>query len=214
MRGLFIFDLDGTLFRGDRATVAAVNEAFDDLDLARPDPAEICSYFGRPIHEFHAWLRGLAAGREIESVLSRIERREAELVPTEGELFPGVRSMLERFAVEGFRLAICSNGRDPYVRTVLASHGIAGFFDAVRVREIEAENKTIMARDLLARIETRPAIVIGDRRDDIEAGRANGALTIGCAYGFGSREEIAAADAVVASAKEIPGAVHRILSGR
>ncbi len=214
MSGLLIFDLDGTLFRGDRATVVAVTEAFDDLGLARPTPAEICSYFGKPIHEFHAWLRRLAAGREIEGVLLRIERREAELVPTEGALFPGVRLMLERFADEGFRLAICSNGRDPYVRTVLASHRIAGFFGAVRVREVEAENKTIMARDLLARIETRPAFVIGDRRDDIEAGKANGALTSGCAYGYGSREEIAAADAVVETAREIPEAVQRLSSGR
>ncbi len=211
-RGLLVFDLDGTLFRGDRATVAAVREAFGNLGLAPPEAEEICSYFGRPIHEFHAWLRGIVPGRDIGEMLGWIERRETELVPLEGRLFPGVREMLERFKSEGFRLAICSNGRNPYARTVLESQGIAGFFEAVRLREIETENKTIMARDLLAAIPARPAVVIGDRRDDIDAGKANGALAIGCAYGYGPREEIAGADAIVETAGEIPDAVARLIA--
>jgi phosphoglycolate phosphatase-like HAD superfamily hydrolase len=111
-------------------------------------------------------------------------------------------------------MAVCSNGRNPYVRTVLESHGITSFFEAVRLREVESEDKTVMTRDLLARIAARPAVVIGDRRDDIEAGRANGARTIGCAYGFGTRGEIAGADAVVDAASEIPAALARLLMGR
>jgi phosphoglycolate phosphatase-like HAD superfamily hydrolase len=54
--------------------------------------------------------------------------------------------------------------------------------------------------------------VIGDRHDDVEAGRANGALTIGCAYGFGAPGEIAGADAIVRSAAEIPAALARLLA--
>ncbi|MFH1681611.1 MAG: HAD family hydrolase [Candidatus Eisenbacteria bacterium] len=210
-RALLVFDLDGTLFRGDEATVSAVWETLERIGVDRPGAREICSYFGKPIHEFHAWLRTLAPGRDIEKALAEIERREVELVPSKGRLFPGVPEVLGLFVDEGFRMAICSNGRDPYVKTVLESKGIARFFGGVRLREIEAENKTIMVRDLLSRVPVRPVVVIGDRRDDVEAGRANGARTIGCAYGFGGREEIGGADAIVDSAAEIPAAVRRVL---
>jgi phosphoglycolate phosphatase-like HAD superfamily hydrolase len=210
-RALLVFDLDGTLFRGDEATVAAVWETLDRIGIARPRAREICSYFGKSIHEFHAWLRSLAPGREIEEALAEIERREVELVPSKGELFPDVPEMLDRFAREGFRMAICSNGRNPYVRTVLESKGIARFFGAVRIREKEGENKTLMMRDLLASEAVRPVVGIGDRRDDVEAARANGARSVGCAYGFGSREEIEGAEVIVERAAEIPDAVRRVL---
>ncbi|MBM3320070.1 MAG: HAD family hydrolase [Candidatus Eisenbacteria bacterium] len=212
-RALLVFDLDGTLFRGDGATAAAVWETLDRIGLARPSAREICSYFGRPIHEFHAWLRSLAPERNIEEALVEIERREVELVPSKGALFLDVPEVLDRFAREGFRMAICSNGRNPYVRTVLESMGIARFFGAVRYREIEGENKTLMMRDLLAREAVRPVVGIGDRRDDVEAARANGARSVGCAYGFGSREEIEGAEVIVGRAAEIPDAVQRVLAG-
>jgi phosphoglycolate phosphatase-like HAD superfamily hydrolase len=212
MCAFLVFDIDGTLFRGDGAMVSAVWEAFDALGLRRPGAAEICSYFGRPIHEFHEWLRTLVPPEEAEGLLERIEKRELALVPERGRLFPGVTGALEACVRAGHRPAICSNGRKPYVSAVLEGMRIASFFSEIRARETVEENKTIMVRDLLARTSLRPAIVIGDRRDDVEAGRANGAHTIGCAYGFGTPGEIAGADAIVRSAAEIPAAVARLLA--
>jgi phosphoglycolate phosphatase len=38
------------------------------------------------------------------------------------------------------------------------------------------------------------AIVVGDRREDIMAAKENGMKSIGCLYGYGSREELEEAE--------------------
>ena len=212
---LLIFDLDGTLFRGDRVSVAAAWHVCDLLRIERPPAETVCSWFGKPIHEFRAWFQSLAPGREIEAELGEYDRRELELVPSEGRLFPGVVEALEELAGDDREMAICTNGRDPYVSTVLESMGIARFFGVVRLREIEAENKTSMVADILSRRSVRPAAaaVIGDRRDDVEAAKGNGLYSVGAGYGFGATGELSGADTIVASAAEIPGAVRRLFEG-
>ncbi|MBN1827169.1 MAG: HAD family hydrolase [Candidatus Eisenbacteria bacterium] len=211
-RGLLIFDLDGTLFRGDRGTARAVWETCDRHGLPRPSADAINGYFGRPVHEFHDWFRGMAPGRDMTLFLEEMDRREFDLVAETGELYPGVREMLERFRRE-FRLAICSNGSKIYIDTVLESRGITGLFDRVRHRERPEESKPEMAREVLGEIPARPAVLVGDRRDDFRAARDNGIFFIGSAYGFGAPGEIDGADAVVREAREIPAAVERLLAG-
>jgi len=211
-RGLLIFDLDGTLFRGDEGTVRAVWETCDRYELPRPAAEEINGYFGRPVHEFHDWFRSMAPGREMDRFLEELDRREFELVAETGELYPGVREMLERFRRD-FRLAICSNGSKIYIDTVLASRGIDRLFDRVRHRRRPEESKPSMAREILEGMPERPAILVGDRRDDLLAARENRIPFIGSTYGFGGEDETEGADALVREAREIPSAVERILAG-
>ena len=49
------------------------------------------------------------------------------------------------------------------------------------------------------------AVMIGDRRFDIEGGRAFGMATVGVLYGYGDREELTAAgaDAIVATVADL-----------
>ena len=54
-------------------------------------------------------------------------------------------------------------------------------------------------------------IVIGDRFHDIETATKNGLKSIGCGYGYGSLEELSAADIIVNSPKEIPNAVEKLI---
>lgn len=212
-RALLVFDLDGTLFYGGDVTTAAVWEVADRVRMPRPEAEEIHKYFGRPFHEFRAWLRTFAPGRDIEPDLDDIDRREVELVPEKGRLYEGVPEMLGELEASGYRLAICSNGRHPYVGTVLRSMGIERFFDPVRIRETEEEYKTLMARDLIASVGLKRVVVVGDRQDDVAAAKGNGARSIGCAYGFGGMNEIVEADLIVHAPSEIPAAVERVIGG-
>ena len=53
--------------------------------------------------------------------------------------------------------------------------------------------------------------MIGDRFHDIETATQNGLKSIGCGYGYGSLEELSAADIIVNSPKEIPNAVEKLI---
>jgi len=46
-------------------------------------------------------------------------------------------------------------------------------------------------------------VVVGDRIHDIEAGRAAGAYTVGCLYGFGDPRELDEADWQVENVREL-----------
>lgn len=46
-------------------------------------------------------------------------------------------------------------------------------------------------------IAPEDAVMVGDTRLDVEAGKANGMRTIGVTWGYGSRAELAAADEMV-----------------
>ena len=48
--------------------------------------------------------------------------------------------------------------------------------------------------------------MIGDRHHDIRAARANGVHAVGVLWGYGSREELADADALVAEPTELDDA--------
>ena len=46
-------------------------------------------------------------------------------------------------------------------------------------------------------------VIVGDRRQDIEAGEKNNLITIGCRYGFGDWEELKEADYIIDDIREL-----------
>ncbi len=68
-----------------------------------------------------------------------------------------------------------------------------------------------MVQGLLAQLTGRPAVVVGDRGEDVRAARENGLHAIAATYGYGSAEELAGAVAAAGSASEVATLVHRII---
>ena len=68
---------------------------------------------------------------------------------------------------------------------------------------------TRLKPDLLAklladlRIDAADAVMVGDTKGDVDAGKANGLATIGVTYGYGKREELAEADRICDSAFDV-----------
>ncbi|MCC7172562.1 MAG: HAD hydrolase-like protein, partial [Planctomycetes bacterium] len=58
------------------------------------------------------------------------------------------------------------------------------------------------------RLDATRAIMIGDRSHDVRAARANGARAIGVLWGYGSADELTAADAVVRTPVELVAALN------
>ncbi len=210
-RTLIIFDLDGTLFRTETASVPAVQESFRRFGLPVPAAEEVCAFFGKPGSEFHAWLRTRCPEGLTATLVAAVDALELEMID-QGELYPGVREALAELQAEGARLAICSNGPRNYVERVLNAHRIAPFFTAVRYRRSAEDTKPDMARELLQQLQAGPALVIGDRIEDVEAAHQNGLPAIAAAYGYGPPAERAAAEAQANSPDELPGLVQMLLA--
>jgi phosphoglycolate phosphatase len=111
-------------------------------------------------------------------------------------------------------MAICTNGLATYVDRVVEAHDLHGFFEIVRGRTSVEDTKPTMVRELLDTLAGRPAIVIGDRIDDIEAAHSNGLRAIAAGYGYGNSDALIAVDAVARSLRDVPGLVHSFASHR
>jgi len=210
-RGLVIFDVDGTLFDTAAAVVPAVADAFRRFGLDPPLPERVCDFFGRPWSEFRAWVRSNERAERSDELLRVVGELELRYVEEKGRLFDGVRELLATLAGEGRQLAVCSNGSESYVQRVLSAHGIEPVFDAVRCRAAGDDSKTRMLAELLRRLAGRPAVMVGDRGDDVEAARANGIAAVAVGYGYGRSGELEQAPAVARTVAEATVRIREIL---
>jgi phosphoglycolate phosphatase len=210
-RGLLIFDLDGTLFRAETVTIPAVQQGFLAQGLAAPAKEEISFYFGKPASQYHAWLSSRCPQEKASELIETIDRRELELISEMGELYPQAQEVLATLRGWVGQMALYSNGPQDYVERVMTVHGLGPFFDAVRYWHSTLDSKSSMVRELVERLESRPVIIIGDRGDDIQAAHENGLGVIAAQYGYGTAEELEAADAAAVSLLDLPHLVCTLL---
>lgn len=202
---VLLFDLDGTLIRTETIAVSAFRQTFARLREAYGEivpelsEADVCAVFGKTLPEIWDALlprADEAVRREADAWLLHYEKEA--LAAGKGELYPGVRETLQRLRADGYRLFIVSNGGEAYVDTVCTHLGLTPYFDDYySAGRFAACSKTELVARLLREHDTRHGVMVGDRRSDVEAGRANGLKVVGCAYGYGSPGELDGADAVV-----------------
>jgi phosphoglycolate phosphatase len=214
-----IFDTDGTLLDARSAVVDAVAAGLAEtyrrfgLPVPATDRDRIAGAIGLPSAAYYraAFPPGtvptglsdrFAAEFEVHSTRAEV----AALRSGATELYPGAEATLARLAERGHPLLLMSNAGSTYFDTVVAVHGLRRFFRrTLSLEEAErrgwAQDKHGMVRHLL--VGGGAGIVIGDRAHDLEAGRAAGARTVGCLYGFGDPAELADADWRITSLAEL-----------
>jgi phosphoglycolate phosphatase len=219
-RRCVIFDMDGTLADStDLAYLAARDGLLDyyqerGLEPRVPSRADLSALMGLPSLEYFAGLlppERRADAAALRALVSRHER--GHLAAGRGRLFDGVWEMLGLLRERGFRLGLVSNCGQNYFDANL---------EHLRLREVmevafcldHLPSKTENVRAAMTQLGCREGAMVGDRRADVEAGRANGLRTVGCTYGFGTPEELAEADVRIDSPRELPGVLERAFSAR
>lgn len=195
-----LFDLDGTLLDSRRLAVEAAGLALTRLGHPVPEESRILSLIGLPEEEYYRSL--LPAGAPDEEV-EILRRAEVEHLEREAPLFAGLAEWLSR--LEGCRLGLVTNAGRAYMETALATSGLDRLFHVAFCSDDGADKPGLV--EMALRELGKPAVMIGDRRSDWEAGKAHGLYTIGCLWGFGSPEELAGADKLVPTPAALIAAV-------
>ncbi len=126
----------------------------------------------------------------------------------EGALFDGAEKMLSELKRKGYFLIFLSNCRTSYLERHRKFFALDRFFDSFYCCE---EFGFIPKYEIFRKIAHKHSggyIVIGDRFHDIETAVKNNLPSVGCSYGYGSPEELSAADIIVRSPIEIVSAVN------
>ena len=209
------FDLDGTLTDPKPGICGSLQFALTELGLAAPAQDELEWVIGPPMIES---LRKIAGSDRAEEGLRLYRRRYGETGLFENRVYDGIPELLRRLTEDGWRLYVATSKARPYALRIVEHFGLAPFFAETYGSGLDG---SLMHKDALlahafadAGVDPRAAVMIGDRKFDVLGAKANGAPTIGVAWGYGSRAELdeAGAAAIVATPSEVDGALAAVAS--
>jgi len=208
------FDMDGTLFNSFSASYDALYEGFEgfwkEMGTTGPIPdwEFVKSLIGLPSYEFYPQ----CLPKEFKSqweVLHRhvgdAERRRLEA--GQGRTFDGVHANLEVLKSNGFELGMLSNASKVYFDSVLDGCDLRRFFGRLsHLGDNFLQNKADMLEVWAVEMGGADRVVyVGDRAGDIQSAHAAGVKAVGVTWGYGSRRELADADAIINRMDELPG---------
>ena len=193
---LIILDLDGTLFQAKTVVLLAARQVLQEYGIAEPDERRILETAPKGAASMLSELLGDVP----DGALERYEKLICDAVVECGELFPGVREMVELLADSGHELVVCSNSPEEYIRLALESTGIIN-----RISRYYSAEPYPSKAELIGTFAKKeiPAVVVGDTHGDIEAAHMNGIPAVAAMYGYGNRELLAKAEGFANSAGEI-----------
>lgn len=120
-------------------------------------------------------------------------------------LYEGSLETLDKLRDMGYNLIFLSNCKTQYMQMHIKVFNLDKYFSAFYcTQQYDFAPKYEIFKDI-SKKHSGSFIVVGDRFQDIEMADKHGLFSIGCAYGYGTGEELKKADALAGSVGEIVG---------
>ena len=207
-----LFDLDGTLTDSAPGIIHSVQYALKKYGIEAEDE-DLRVFIGPPlVHSFQDRF-GFDHEKALEAVGFYREYFTAGGM-FENSVYPGIEELLARLKKDGRHLVVATSKPELFSRQIIEHFGLDRYFDFVGGAAMDESRatKTEVLSYVLETLQVDPhtAVMIGDRRNDIEAAAQLGTDAIGVLYGYGSRKELEEAGATKFA--ETPEEIYRIIS--
>ena len=196
-----LFDLDGTLTDPAEGITKAVEAALNHYGITVADRAALHKFIGPPLDESFPEFYGFDAARTAEAteVFRAYFDRQGwrENIP-----YPGVEDMLRDLRAAGKRLLVATSKPEVFALRIMEHFGLVRYFDHIcgaPMDNQEGAKKTAVIRDALRRAgveDLSTAVMVGDRRHDIDGARQAGLEAVGVLWGYGDLQELEASHPV------------------
>jgi phosphoglycolate phosphatase len=191
-----LFDLDGTLVDSSRTIGMSIEFALDGLNVDKSTDKPIEAMIGKPLFDIFRNEFNLSDEQAYTAI--DLYRDHYDSLNQAGTLvYESIREVLPTLKKAGYRLFIATVKPTSIAEKVLVDLDLRASFDGVAGSSMDSErrNKSSIIAHALKTFELDPlqSMMIGDRDQDIAGARENGMSAIGVTYGFGSREELHAA---------------------
>ena len=198
MRHHWFFDLDGTLARTGEDIIAAWKQSLADLGRECPHFDEVFT-IGPTLEKVIYQLFDDASPELVEQMVARFRPNYDESGFPNTVPYPGVPEWLRSLKAAGAKLYIVTNKRHVPTQGIVRKFGWDTLFNGVWSFDsfpgVKYKKPDLLAHLLATHaIDPSDAVMVGDTKGDVDAGRANGVYTVGVTWGYGSREELATAD--------------------
>lgn len=196
-----LFDLDGTLTDPAEGITKAVEAALNHYGITVADRAALHKFIGPPLDESFPEFYGFDAARTAEAteVFRAYFDRQGwrENIP-----YPGVEDMLRDLRAAGKQLLVATSKPEVFALRIIEHFGLARYFDHIcgaPMDNQEGAKKAAVIRDALRRAGVEDlsiAVMVGDRRHDIDGARQAGLEAVGVLWGYGDLQELEASHPV------------------
>lgn len=204
-----LIDLDGTLTDPQVGITTCIRHALQQMGQPLPPEQDLRWCIGPPLKQSLAQLLQTADDQLAEQALQHYRERFGRVGLFENEVYPDIVPTLQQLHPH-FRLFVATAKPTVYAERIIRHFGLDGFFAQIYGSELTGErtNKADLLAHLLQQQQLSAAecVMVGDREHDILGARRNGIAAIGVTYGYGSREELQAAqpDALIDRFAQLP----------
>ncbi|MEO8133321.1 MAG: HAD hydrolase-like protein [Betaproteobacteria bacterium] len=206
------FDLDGTLTDNHAGISGCIAHALDRMGAPAAAPATLRDCIGPPLRETFGRLLATNDALAIEAAIAFYRERFEIAGWSENEPYAGIHDTLAVLAGQ-FRLFVCTAKPQRYAERIIDHFELRRFFAGVYGPDMGGrldDKRALLQHALAAENVTVPrAVMIGDRAQDMRAGRSNRLGAIGVLYGYGSADELsdAGAEALCDTVDALPAVV-------
>ena len=192
-----LFDLDGTLTDPREGITRSAAHALKHFGI-EADPEELTFFIGPPLYE--SFERFPIPEDRMEEAVAAFRAYFEPRGWMENVPYPGIEGTLERLQKAGIGLILATSKPEEFAKRIVERFDLARYFTLLcgaPMDERKAAKSAVVARALREAGITDPAqaLMVGDRRHDVEGARANGLDTVGVLWGYGTREELETAGA-------------------
>ena len=205
-----IFDYDGTLHDSAKISVEAFRQVYREMVSAKDAPErefqdeEITKWLGYSVQdmwdsfmpEFSQEKKMFYAGEVGRFMTEKIRHKEAVL-------YDGALETLQYLKDKGYHLLYLSNCGRAYMDTHAESFGLRNYFEHMYCSGDYDQKPKYEIFNVIKEEYPSEYLMVGDRFHDMEVARYHKVYTAGCAYGFGTKAEIAAADIILEDIRDL-----------
>lgn len=193
---ILIFDFDGTINNTEITYKKAITESLSELNLDIND-FDFKSFIGMGPKD--VWDIILKDDSDKTPYIKKNGDRIIKYMKESGELYDGAIETLS-YLKDKYDLFILSKCRRVYMEAAREKFGLDSFFSKYFI----GEDYDYLEKYKILRKEVKEDyIIIGDRREDMEAGLKNNQKAIFAAYGYGSPSEADGVNISISSIKEL-----------
>lgn len=193
-----LLDLDGTLTDPFEGITRSVEYALNAFGIEVEDRRTLAPFIGPPLVESLTERYGFTMEDAVAAVAKYREYFAVKGL-YENELFEGIPELLNDCRKAGYKISMATSKPTHYAKIIAEHFDIARYFDAIHGSSLDGSRITkssVVAEAVREEgLDPERALMIGDRRHDVEGAREHGIKTVGVLYGYGSLEEHTAAGA-------------------
>lgn len=204
-----LMDLDGTVTDPMEGITRAVEYALSSFGIEINDRRQLYPFIGPPLKASFREFYGFNEEEAGRAILKYREYFSARGI-FENKLYEGMKEFLESQRAAGKQLILATSKPEHYACRILDYFQLTPYFTFIGGSSLDDQRfeKAEVIRHILATLpitDLSSAIMVGDRKFDIEGAHLNGLPAIGVLYGYGSREELeqAGADYLAADLTEL-----------